>query len=158
MKGHCSCGAVEIEMRAKPMITHCCHCTWCQRESGSAFVLNAYVETANVVVTKGEVECVEMPTLSGKGQKVNRCPSCKVALWSHYAGSGMRFAFVRVGALDNPGHYPPDVHIFASTKLPWVTLLAQDQVFDGFYDPKEVWDDEALDRFVAAKLEVTAAQ
>lgn len=153
MKGHCTCGEVEFELLAEPMITHCCHCSWCQRESGSAFIINAYVETSNVSITKGQVERHRVPSRSGKGQSIARCPTCHTAMWSHYAGSGEGFAFVRTSTLVAPATFAPDVHIFTASKLPWVTLPSGPKVFEGFYDPKEIWSDEALDRFIATKLE-----
>ena len=103
------------------MIVHCCHCSWCQRETGSAFVINAIVETTNLEVT-GETEMVNTPSQSGRGQRIVRCPKCRVALWSHYSRRGTALAFIRVGTLDNPDAVPPDVHIFTSSKQPWVRL------------------------------------
>ncbi|WP_417244777.1 GFA family protein [Celeribacter sp.] len=151
MHGRCTCGEVEFEVTAAPMIVHCCHCTWCQRETGSAFALNAYVEREAVKLTKGTPERVETPSNSGHGQSVLRCPSCKVALWSHYAGSGEEIAFLRCGTLEERAQIVPDVHIFTSTKLPWVVLPEGAQVFEGFYRPKEVWPEESLARFKAAR-------
>lgn len=151
MHGRCTCGEVEFEVTAAPMIVHCCHCTWCQRETGSAFALNAYIEREAVKLTKGTPERVETPSNSGHGQSVLRCPSCKVALWSHYAGSGEAIAFLRCGTLDERAEIVPDVHIFTSTKLPWVVLPEGAQVFEGFYRPKEVWPEESLARFKAAR-------
>ena len=107
---------------ARPLFVHCCHCRWCQRETGSAFVLNALIETDRVELLAGEPELVLTPSNSGKGQRIARCPVCRIALWSHYAGGGDLFRFVRVGTLDDPDRFPPDIHIFTSTKQPWVIL------------------------------------
>lgn len=151
MHGRCTCGDVAFELTAPPMIVHCCHCTWCQRETGSAFALNAYIETSEVNLTKGAPEMIDTPSNSGYGQTIARCSTCKVALWSHYAGSGDRFAFVRCGTLDERASIVPDVHIFTSTKLPWVVLPKDAQAFEAFYKPKEVWSESSLARFKAAK-------
>jgi hypothetical protein len=94
-------------MESAPLIVHCCHCRWCQRETGSAFALNAMIETDRVTVLAGEPVRVAVPSQSGKGQAIRRCPACEVALWSHYAGAGEKFAFVRVGALEEPDRCPP---------------------------------------------------
>ena len=102
-EGGCDCRGVRYRMRSRPMFVHCCHCRWCQRESGSAFALNALIETDRVDVLQGEVDLVETPSESGKGQKIARCPRCRIALWSHYGGGGTQVSFIRVGTLDDEG-------------------------------------------------------
>ncbi len=149
MKGRCTCGQVSYRLTEAPLITHCCHCTWCQRESGSAFALNAMIETDRLEV-RGPVEMVATPSASGKGQEIARCPACKVALYSHYAGAGRALAFVRVGTLDDPAACPPDVHIFTATKLPWLVLPEGARVYTNYYRSAEVWSPEALARRRAA--------
>jgi hypothetical protein len=149
-EGGCACRAVRYRMTRRPMIVHACHCSWCQRETGSAFAVNAVVETGAVVVN-GEIEMVVTPSASGKGQKVARCPQCKVALWSHYSGAGPGMRFVRVGTLDDASRFPPDIHIFTSTKQPWVVLPPGAPAFPEFYNPKELWPAESQARYKAAK-------
>lgn len=146
IQGGCSCGEVTYRLSDAPMIVHCCHCSWCQTETGSAFVLNAVIERDRLEV-EGEPEAVLTPSASGRGQEIFRCPVCRVALWSHY-GAGRKAAFVRVGTMKEPGDCPPDVHIFTSTKLPWVTLPEGVPAFEGFYpDPGEVWSAGARARW-----------
>lgn len=130
------------------MIVHCCHCSWCQRETGSAFVINAVVETAALEMI-GEAELVVTPSASGAGQEIARCPSCRVALWSHYPSAGRKAAFLRVGAMAEPDACPPDVHIFTSTKQDWVVLPAGAPAYAGFYDPGELWSPELRERWGA---------
>ncbi len=139
LEGGCDCGAVRYRLLDAPMFVHCCHCRWCQRESGAAFTLNALLETACVQLLHGAPECIDTPSASGKGQKILRCPTCKVALWSHYAGGGEAMAFVRIGTLDEPARCPPGAHIYASSKLPWVSLPADVPAFDAYYDPRLYW-------------------
>lgn len=146
IKGGCACGEVRYEMRDTPLFVHCCHCTWCQRESGSAFALNALIEARNVVVTKGAVESVPTPSESGKGQVFFRCPTCKVALWSVYSGAGPRFNFMRVGTFDDASAVSPDIHIFTSTKLPWVTLPGDVPSSEAFYRRSQMWPEASLKR------------
>jgi hypothetical protein len=148
-EGGCDCGAVRYRMNAEPMIVHCCHCRWCQRETGSGFVINAIVETSNLDVTGGTI-MVDTPSASGNGQKIVRCPKCHVALWSHYGQAGTALAFVRAGTLDHPSSVTPDVHIFTSTKLPWIDLPGGAQVFAEFYDVRTVWSPETMARARAA--------
>lgn len=131
--GQCDCGAVRFALLSAPIFTHCCHCSWCQRESGSAFAINAMIETTRLRVEGTIPEIVLTPSASGKGQKIARCPACRVALWSHYATLDTKLAFVRVGTLADPSRLPPDVHIFTSTKQPWVVLPAGAEVYPAFY-------------------------
>jgi hypothetical protein len=147
MRGGCSCGAVTYRLTDAPMIVHCCHCSWCQTEIGSAFVINAVIERDRLEVT-GEPEAVMTPSASGKGQEIFRCPACRVALWSHYGSAGRKAAFVRVGTMEAPSACPPDVHIFTSTKLSWVTLPEDVPAYAEFYpDPGAVWTAEAQGRW-----------
>ena len=138
MEGRCACGEVRYRLLAEPFVVHCCHCRSCQRETGSAFVINAIVETANVEVAHGEPQTIDTPSDSGKGQKIVRCPTCEVALWSHYAGAGDKAAFIRAGTLDDPDACPPDVHIFTRSKLPWVTLPEEVPAFEVFYSREDL--------------------
>ncbi|OWU84237.1 aldehyde-activating protein [Oceanicola sp. 22II-s10i] len=149
MNGRCTCGAVRYRMADRPLHVHCCHCTWCQRESGSAFAVNALIEMSCLEV-EGRTEAVVTPTSSRRGQIVHRCPTCQVALWSHY-GMGPAIAFVRVGTLETPAACPPDVHIYTESKLPWVTLPEGVPALEGFYKLKDQWADWAYARFKAAR-------
>jgi hypothetical protein len=153
--GGCSCRFVRFRMSTDPMIVHCCHCSWCQRETGSAFALNAMIEADRVQLLEGEVEVVDTPSNSGKGQRISRCPKCHIAVWSNYAGGGDAVRFVRVGALDHPELCPPDVHIFTSSKQPWVELPARTPAVPEFYEFNEVWSSAALERRAQLKARST---
>jgi hypothetical protein len=128
------------------MFVNCCHCRWCQRETGAAFAVNALIETDRVVLLKGNVEATETPSHSGKGQRIMRCSVCKIALWSHYGRRGDKLAVLRVGTLDNPDAYPPGVHIWTSSKQPWVILPPGTPDFPEFPDWAELWPAESLAR------------
>ena len=147
-EGGCACRAVRYRMTTKPMIVHCCHCSWCQRETGTAFALNAMIEADRVQMLQGEVEVINTPTNSGKGQKIARCPTCKIAVWSNYA-AGDAVRFVRVGTLDEPDRLPPDIHIFTSSKQPWVVLAPGAPAVAEYYKASEMWPDDSLKRRAA---------
>ena len=147
--GGCTCRAVRYRLQSEPLIVHCCHCRWCQRETGASFALNALIEADRVTVIEGEPEVVDTPSASGKGQRIARCPHCHVGLWSHYAGGGTAVAFVRVGTLDDPDRLPPDIHIFTSTKQPWVTLSGDVPVVPEYYRSAERWPAQSLARRAA---------
>ena len=150
MEGGCTCGAVRYRMTSKPMFVHCCHCRWCQRETGASFALNAMIEADRVVLLRGSPEAVNTPSESGKGQKIVRCPDCHIALWSNYAGAGDALHFIRVGTLDEPDRFTPDVHIYTASKQPWVVLSPGTPAFEEYYDRNELWPEESLARRRAA--------
>jgi hypothetical protein len=113
--GGCTCRHLRYRMTSKPMFVHCCHCRWCQRETGASF----------------------------------GCPKCRVAVWSNYAlpgGIGAAVHFIRVGTLDDPDRIPPDIHIFTSTKQPWLVLPPNAPAVDEYYRTGETWPRESLDR------------
>jgi len=147
--GGCSCRTIRYRMTARPLFVHCCHCRWCQRESGSAFAHNALVEATHIVLLQGEPEIVHTPSQSGAGQKISRCPQCRIALWSNYAGAGDAVRFVRVGTLDRPQCFPPDVHIYTGSKQPWVMLPPDVPAFAEYYDPELLWPESSRRRRAA---------
>ena len=149
--GRCTCGDVTYRLQDRPLFVHCCHCTWCQRETGSAFALNAIIEADRVRLAAGAVETHVIPTASGKGQKLSRCPQCRVVLWSNYMGMGELFHFVRVGTLENPERTPPDIHIYTSTRQPWVNLPEDLPLMPEYYRRSEHWPAESIERFKAAR-------
>ena len=146
MDGGCGCSRLRYRLTSAPIFTQACHCTWCQRATGAAHALNAMIEAERVELLSGEPEMVLTPSASGKGQKIWRCPACRIAVWSNYAGSGERLRFIRVGTLDTPAALPPQMQIFTSTKLPWVRLNPDIPAVADYYDPKTVWPAASLER------------
>ncbi len=144
--GGCTCRHVRYRMTTAPLFVNCCHCRWCQRETGSAFAINAMIEADRVVLLEGEVDAVMTPSNSGKGQKISRCPRCRVAVWSNYAGAGDLVRFVRVGTLDEPERLPPNIHIFTMSKQPWVVLPPGVPAVPEYYDRERFWPRSSLER------------
>jgi len=145
-KGGCACGAVRYRLASAPMFVHCCHCRDCQRQTGSAFVVNALIEADRVFLLSGDVEPFAVPTDSGRQHEIYRCSSCKVAVWSVYGGAGPKLRFVRVGTLDDPAALMPDVHIYVRSKLSWIALPEGVPSFDAYYDSRKVWPAASLER------------
>lgn len=137
LTGGCACGHVRYKLLDKPMRVHCCHCTDCQRHTGSAFVLNAIIETAAIKILRGKLQAVPVPRAFAP-HDIYRCPKCKTALWSDY-GHRPQIRFVRVGTLDDPSSVEPDIHIYTETKLPWLKLPKGKPAFRQYYELKKVW-------------------
>ena len=146
-EGGCACGAVRYRLPTEPLFTHCCHCLSCQRQTGSAFVINVLIEADRVEVLGGDPQPVDVPRDDGSTQRIFRCPNCQVAVFSQYGHPGVRF--VRGGTLDAPASVAPDVHIFTRSKLPWVTLPASVPAFEVYYDSQALWPAESLERLAA---------
>ena len=151
-EGGCSCGEVRYRLASDPLFTHCCHCLNCQRQTGSAFVINLLIESDRVELLAGDPRPVDVPRDAGKKQRVFRCPVCQVAVYSRYTRAGIRF--VRGGTLDEPASIAPDVHIYTRSKLSWVTIPSSVPAFAAYYDTEKLWPAESLERL--AELRVTA--
>jgi hypothetical protein len=147
LEGGCSCGAVRYRLRSEPMFVHCCHCLSCQRQTGSAFVVNLLIEADRVEVV-GEPRAVDVPRDDGSSQRISRCPACQVAVFSEYTRP--QVLFVRGGTLDDPSQISPDVHIYTRSKLGWVTLPEGVPAFEVYYDTRTLWPPESYERLSAA--------
>jgi hypothetical protein len=146
-EGGCTCGAVRYRLTADPLFVHCCHCLNCQRQTGSAFVINVLIETNCVELLASDPQLVSVPRSRGQTQEIWRCPTCQIALYSQYTTPQIRF--VRAGTLDDPSSVVPDVHIFTRSKLPWVTLPDSVPAFDVYYDMEKLWPAASLERIAA---------
>ena len=148
-EGGCACGAVRYRLASEPLFVHCCHCLNCQRQTGSAFVINLLIETDRVHVLAGEPQPVDVPRDDGSRQRIFRCPTCQVAVFSQYTYPEVRF--VRGGTLDDPRGVTPDVHIFTKSKVDWVTLPDPVPAFEVYYDLGKLWPPASLERLEAIR-------
>ncbi len=144
--GGCSCGQVRFRMTSAPLIVQACHCRWCQREAGTAFAWNAMIEADRVQLLAGQPQVVDTPSLSGRGQKISRCTHCRIAVWSNYGGAGDAIRFVRVGTLEQSERLPPEIHIFTSSRQPWLVLPPDARAVPEYYKASEVWRADSLAR------------
>ena len=149
LEGGCSCGSVRYRLASDPLFVHCCHCLNCQRQTGSAFVINLLIETDRVEI-EGAPAAIDVPRDDGSSQRVWRCPDCQVAVFSQYTSPKVRF--VRGGTLDDPSAIEPDVHIFTRSKVPWVVLPESTPAFDVYYDTEKLWPPASLERLAALRL------
>ncbi len=116
------------------------------------------IETHRLTQLGMAPQLVQTPTHSGKGQDIARCPICRIALWSHYSGAGPVLAFVRVGTLDDPDAFPPDIHIYTESKQPWVLLSGAVPALPAYYDREHYWSRESLERRRAILPQIEAHQ
>ena len=147
-EGGCSCAAVRYRLTSEPLFTHCCHCLNCQRQTGSAFVINLVIEADRVELLAGDPQSVEVPRDDGSTQRIYRCADCQVAVFSEYGRPQIKF--VRAGTLDEPSQVTPDVHIYTRSKVPWITLPESASAFEVYYDRKALWPAASLERLKAA--------
>jgi hypothetical protein len=147
-EGGCACGEVRYRLTSEPLFVHCCHCVNCQRQTGSAFVINLLIEADRVELLGAEPQRVDVPRDDGSMQQVFRCSSCQIAVYSIYTRP--QVLFVRAGTLDEPSSVAPDVHIYTKSKVPWVTLPESIPAFDVYYDTKELWPPASFERLQAA--------
>ena len=148
-EGGCACGAVRYRLTSDPLFVHCCHCLNCQRQTGSAFVVNVLIEADRVELLAGDPQPVDVPRGGSSKQRIFRCPRCQVALFSRYTRATVRF--VRAGTLDDPAGVEPDVHIYTRSKLPWVTLPESVPAFRTYYDTEKLWPASSLERLAALR-------
>ncbi len=145
--GGCACGEVRYRLTSDPLFVHCCHCLNCQRQTGSAFVINLLIESDRVELLAGDPQPVDVPRDDGSAQRIFRCPTCQVAVFSQYGRPEVRF--VRGGTLDDPTAVTPDVHIFTRSKVNWVTLPESTPAFEVYQDAKALWPAASLERLDA---------
>ena len=146
-EGRCACGAVRYRLTSDPLFVNCCHCLNCQRQTGSAFVINLLIEADRVELLASEPQPVDVPRDDGSSQRIYRCPDCHVAVFSEYGRPDVRF--VRGGTLDDPTSITPDVHIYTRSKVAWLTLPASARAFEEYYDTNALWPAESLERLRA---------
>ena len=145
LAGGCACGAIRYKLAEPPLIVHACHCRDCQRITGSAFVINLWIERKFVEPSLAP-KSFRLTAGSGKPVDVFFCDKCGTYLWSFYHAAPGNCLFVRAGTLDQPEQVKPDVHIFTRSKLPWLQLPNDALAFKTFYSLDEIWPAQSKER------------
>ena len=116
--GGCRCNQVRFEISLPPLMTMACHCTGCQRMTGSAFSLSAAIPNQGFAITKGE------PVVGGLHGAIRHffCPHCKS--WMFTQPDGFDFVNLRATMLDDPSGFVPFIETYTSEKLPWASTPA----------------------------------
>jgi len=134
LTGGCKCGKVRFRLESAPIITHCCHCRGCQKQSGSAFRINVMIETDRLAILEGEPR----PFQGDDGQNEMQCPSCEFCIWAYHRHFGDAIAFIGVGVLDEGERLPPEAHFFIRSKHPWIVLPPDIPAFQELGDTGKV--------------------
>jgi hypothetical protein len=148
-EGACACGAVRYRLLSEPLFVHCCHCLSCQRQTGSAFAINLLIEADQVDLFAAQPRPVDVGRDDGGSQRIFRCPSCQIAVFSEYGRPGLWF--VRGGTLNDPRTVGPDVHIYTRSKVLWVTIPEDTPAFEAYYETSRLWPAESLRRLEAIR-------
>lgn len=154
MEGGCACGEVRYRVDADPIFVNNCHCSLCQRQSGAASAVNAFVEVEHLHLLSGKLREHDVPTGSGKVQTIIRCAACGTAVWSHYPRLGRLGAAIRVGTLDDGAAIRPDAAIFVADRMDWAALPDGVPVFETSYKPADILPPDRLSRLMALAARV----
>lgn len=146
LEGGCACGDVRYRLNRTPLVVHACHCRDCQRITGSAFVINVWIERVGVELASGAPRSFRLPAGSGEPHEVFFCGRCGTTVWSRYHAVPGHCLFVRAGTLDDPAAVAPDFHIFTASKLPWLPLPEGARAFPRMYEVPKLWPPEKLAR------------
>ena len=119
--GQCLCGAVQYKVNEGPLVVYACHCTDCQKRSGSAFGLSMWVHRNAIEVTKGEATLQTLKHSDGRPRFVRICAECGTRLWSEPA-KRQELAVIRPGTLNDTSSLRPAAHIWTRSAQPWVVI------------------------------------
>jgi hypothetical protein len=143
--GGCGCGAVRYQLSGPPLFTHVCHCSECQRRTGSAFGLTMMIQRTQLEIIQGELKGISVNTDSGTLKTSYFCPACGVHIWNERDRDSSIYAF-RPGTLDNASGIVVGAHVWTCSKQAWVKLDPAIPAFKKMYDRGEVWPPTSLDR------------
>ena len=146
--GGCACGSIRYQLLDKPMFVHCCHCDDCQRLTGSAFVLNAIIETQAIKLLSGKPVAVPVPRENGP-HEIYRCPRCQTPVWSEY-GHKPNIRYVRVGTLDKPGRAEARRAHLHPVESEVAQLPKRTPSFRDYYNTSKLWPKASFKRLNAA--------
>jgi hypothetical protein len=117
--GGCLCGGVRYRFTGEPLAYYACHCTDCQRQTGSAFGLSMIVHREAVEVLRGEPRLFEVSMPDGRTKRGRCCPECPVRLWGEPVKLP-QLLILRPGTFDDPGVHEPFGDIWTQSARPWV--------------------------------------
>lgn len=119
--GGCLCEKVRIEVTGDPITSGVCHCGQCQRNcGGNAAALMVFPKSA-VKLIRGELRYFD--TVADSGNKISRgfCPNCGTPIMSRLERTD-EIIIVKLGAMDDPSFFTPEVVFWTSTAHNWATF------------------------------------
>ena len=119
--GGCQCGAIRYEVAGEPRQVVACHCTDCQRQSGSAFGMTMVVEVSAFRITAGTPRIYHSTSSTGRAKAGAFCPDCGTRIY-HQPQWRKGTISVKPGTLDDTTWLQPQIHIWTASKQPWVTI------------------------------------
>ncbi len=119
--GGCQCGNIRYEVVGIPKQLVVCHCTDCQRQSGSAFGMTLVVNEADFRLTQGEPKTFASKSHTGRAKLGAFCPECGTRIY-HKPEWRKGTVSVKPGTLDDTRWLKPDMHLWTSSKQTWVTI------------------------------------
>lgn len=124
LKGGCNCGAIRYAITSAPVAVAACHCTRCRRQSGAAYSVNLVIRASSMSVEGSLAVFEEHDTESGELLRREFCGACGSPIRSVPTATP-KFVAVKAGTLDDPAPFPPQLHIWTRSKLPWVQIPAE---------------------------------
>ena len=119
--GGCQCGAIRYDILGAPELLLACHCTDCQRQSGSAFGMTLVVSEEDFQLTKGDVKTYSLKSAAGRPKLGAFCPNCGTRIY-HKPEWRKGMVSVKPGTLDDTSGLKPTLHLWTSSKQPWITI------------------------------------
>jgi len=120
--GQCHCGAIRYEAEVDPARVNACHCTDCQRLSGSAYRVSVGAPKETFRLLSGSPRVYIKTAESGKKRAHAFCPDCGSPIYSGAVVDPVMYS-LRVGALDQRPHLPPTKQIWCRSSLAWAQNL-----------------------------------
>tara|TARA_Y100001934_G_C12157277_1_gene680227 strand:+ start:280 stop:783 length:504 start_codon:yes stop_codon:yes gene_type:complete len=148
--GGCECGDTRYQFVGEPLFIHACHCTLCQRITGSAFQISMLMTKSQFSLSKGQPAVWHLKADSGNVRPVFFCERCGCQLYGDAPGRGPEIMWIQSGTLDDTTWFSPRAHIWTSSMQSWLTLPVDVPAFDTNYDAVKVWPASSLARMQAS--------
>jgi hypothetical protein len=130
LKGGCQCDKLRFELSAPPLMLYACHCTNCQKQTGSAFVLSTAIVENTFSFIEGEPAKVEWTADSETQRYGLYCSDCGGRICNGQTPS-IGVLSLRAGTFDEKSWVRPAAHIWVKSAQPWIKFEADDLLYDG---------------------------
>jgi hypothetical protein len=128
-EGSCQCGQVRYALSAEPVGMHICHCTECQKQSGSAFSMTLTVAHAGFRLLRGSLKSFTRIADTGRKMQCFFCPECGTRIY-HAGEVNPDLLRLKPGTLDDTSWLKPNKQFWMRSRQPWLELNSALQPFD----------------------------